>query len=191
MLKKFVAFLGVLGSLFSFTGCENKPDDSSISVQEFNKWDVTLVSFDSDSEVKVIKEIMNLKDIELAEAKEISESVPIIIATGKSTDDAREIKEKFEKIGAVIGLSPTKKAAKGAVGNAEYYEIRLLSFDDERKMSVITEISKQANISLSEARKLVNIAPTTILTDVPAADVNNIIAALEDAGAKTELLPLK
>lgn len=189
-MKKIIAFLGVLGSLFSFTGCGNKTDDSSSAVQEFNRWDVTLVSFDISSKIKVIKEIMELKDIELAEAKEISESVPVVIATGKSTDDAREIKEKFEEIGAVIELSPTKKAAKGNGGNAEYYEIRLLSFDDERKMSVITAITKQAHISLAEARKLVNTVPTTILTDVPAADVNNIIAALEDAGAKIEILPL-
>ena len=58
MLKKFVAFLGVLGSLFSFTGCGNKPDESSSAVQEFNRWDVTLVSFDSSSKIKVIKEIV-------------------------------------------------------------------------------------------------------------------------------------
>lgn len=186
-----MALLGVLGALFSFTGCGNKPDDSSSSVQEFNRWDVTLVSFDSGSKIKVIKEIMNLKDIGLAEAKEISESVPVVIATGKSTDDAQEIKAKFEKIGAVIGLSPTKKAAKGADGNAEYYDIRLVSFDEDRKMSVITAITKQAHISLAEARKLVDTAPTTILTDVPAADVKNIKAALEDAGAKIELVPLK
>lgn len=186
-----MALLGVLGALFSFTGCGNKPDDSSSAVQEFNRWDVTLVSFDSSSKIKVIKEIMELKDIELAEAKEISESVPVVIATGKSTDDAREIKEKFEKIGAVIGLAPTKKAAKGAGGNAEYYDIRLVSFDEDRKMSVITAITKQAHISLAEARKLVDTAPTTILTDVPAADVKNIKAALEDAGAKIELVPLK
>ena len=107
-MKKIFAFLGVLGSLFSFTGCGNKTDDSSSAVQEFNSWDVKLVSFDSSSKIKVIKEIMELKDIELAEAKEISESVPIVIATGKSTDDAREIKEKFEEIGAVIELSPSK-----------------------------------------------------------------------------------
>lgn len=191
MLKKIIALLSVLGALFSFTGCGNKPDDSSSSVQEFNRWDVTLVSFDSGSKIKVIKEIMNLKDIGLAEAKEISESVPVVIATGKSTDDAQEIKAKFEKIGAVIGLSPTKKAAKGADGNAEYYDIRLVSFDEDRKMSVITAITKQAHISLAEARKLVDTAPTTILTDVPAADVKNIKAALEDAGAKIELVPLK
>lgn len=190
-MKKIMALLGVLGALFSFTGCGNKPDDSSSSVQEFNRWDVTLVSFDSGSKIKVIKEIKDLKDIGLAEAKEISESVPVVIATGKSTDDAQEIKAKFEKIGAVIGLSPTKKAAKGADGNAEYYDIKLISFDEDRKMSVITAITKQAHISLSEARKLVDTAPTTILTDVPAADVKNIKAALEDAGAKIELVPLK
>ena len=108
MLKRIIALLSILGVMFAFTGCGNKTDDSSISVQEFNRWDVTLVSFDSSSKIKVIKEIMELKDIELAEAKEISESVPVIIATGKSTDDAQEIKAKFEEVGAVIELSPSK-----------------------------------------------------------------------------------
>ena len=98
MLKKIIALLLVVGSLFAFTGCGNKTDS----------WDVKLVSFDNSSKIKVIKEIMDLKDIELAEAKEISESVPVVIATGKSTDDAREIKAKFDEIGAVIELSPSK-----------------------------------------------------------------------------------
>lgn len=92
-----MALLGVLGALFSFTGCGNKPDDSSSSVQEFNRWDVTLVSFDSGSKIKVIKEIMNLKDIGLAEAKEISESVPVVIATGKSTETLRKSRQNSRK----------------------------------------------------------------------------------------------
>ena len=108
MLKKIVAFLGVLGALFSFTGCGNKPDDSSSSVQEIQSWDVTLVSFDSNSKIKVIKEIRELTELGLKEAKDLSESVPVVIATGKSTDDAQEIKVKFENVGAVIELTPSK-----------------------------------------------------------------------------------
>lgn len=67
-----------MGSLFAFTGCGNKTDS----------WDVKLVSFDSSSKIKIIKEIMELKDIGLAEAN--------------------EIKAKFEEIGAVIELAPSK-----------------------------------------------------------------------------------
>lgn len=98
MLKKIVALLSVLGLLFAFTGCRNKTDS----------WDVKLVSFDSSSKIKVIKEIMELKDIELAEAKEISESVPVVIAEKKTTAEANEIKAKFEEVGAVIELLPLK-----------------------------------------------------------------------------------
>lgn len=98
MLKKIIALLLVVGSLFAFTGCGNKTDS----------WDVKLVSFDNSSKIKVIKEIMDLKDIELAEAKEISESVPVVIAEGKTTAEANEIKGKFEEAGAVIELSPSK-----------------------------------------------------------------------------------
>ena len=98
MLKKIVALLSVLGLLFAFTGCGNKTDS----------WDVKLVSFDSSSKIKVIKEIMELKDIELAEAKEISESVPVVIAEKKTTAEANEIKAKFEEVGAVIEFLPLK-----------------------------------------------------------------------------------
>ena len=98
MLKKIVALLSVLGLLFAFTGCGNKADS----------WDVKLVSFDSSSKIKVIKEIMELKNIELAEAKEISESVPVVIAEKKTTAEANEIKAKFEEVGAVIELLPLK-----------------------------------------------------------------------------------
>ena len=98
MLKKIIAFLGILGALFSFTGCKNKTDS----------WDVTLASYDSNSKIKVIKEIRELTELGLKEAKDISESVPVVIAKGKTTDEAREIKTKFEEIGAVIELTPPK-----------------------------------------------------------------------------------
>ena len=98
MLKKIMALLGVLGALFSFTGCGNKTDS----------WDIKLVSFDPGSKIKVIKEIRELTELGLKEAKNISESVPVVIAEKKSTAEAREIKAKFEKIGAVIELVPLK-----------------------------------------------------------------------------------
>lgn len=98
MMKKIVAFLGVLGALFLFTGCGNKTDS----------WDVTLVTFDSGSKVKVIKEIRELTELGLKEAKELAEAAPVVIAEKKTTAEAQEIKAKFEEIGAVIELVPVK-----------------------------------------------------------------------------------
>lgn len=93
-----MAFLGVLGALFSFTGCKNKPDS----------WNITLVSFDSGSKIKVIKEIRELTELGLKEAKELAEAAPVVIAEKKTSDEAQEIKAKFEEIGAVIELVPIK-----------------------------------------------------------------------------------
>lgn len=98
MLKKIAALLLVLGALFTFTGCGNRTDS----------WDVTLVSFDSSSKIKVIKEIRELTELGLKEAKELTESAPVVIAEKKTTDEAHEIKAKFEEIGAVIELAPSK-----------------------------------------------------------------------------------
>ena len=98
MVKKIMAFLGVLGALFSFTGCGNKTDS----------WNVKLVSFDSNSKIKVIKEVRELTELGLKEAKELTEAAPVVIAEKKTTDEAHEIKAKFEEIGAVIELVPLK-----------------------------------------------------------------------------------
>lgn len=98
MLKKIVALLLVVGALFSFTGCGNKTDS----------WDVTLVSYDNSSKIKVIKGVRELTELGLKEAKELTESAPVVIAEGKTTAEANEIKVKFEEAGAVITLSPSK-----------------------------------------------------------------------------------
>ena len=86
-MKQIIAFLGVLGSLFAFTGCGNKTDS----------WNVKLVSFDSSSKIKVIKEIMELKDIELAEAKEnqptLIKELQILLLPKDENDDKNIIME--------------------------------------------------------------------------------------------------
>ena len=82
-----MAFLGALGALFSFTDCGNETDS----------WDVKLVSYDNISKIKVIKEV-----------RELTESAPVVIAEGKTIDEAQKIKAKFEEAGAVIELSPSK-----------------------------------------------------------------------------------
>lgn len=93
-----MALLGVLGTLFSFTGCKNKTDS----------WDVKLVSFDSSSKLKVIKEVRELTELGLKAAKGLTESAPVVIAEKKTTAEANEIKAKFKEIGAVIELVPIK-----------------------------------------------------------------------------------
>lgn len=85
--KKIIALLLVVDALFSFTGCGNETDS----------WDVKLVSYDNSSKIKVIKEV-----------RELTESAPVVIAEGKTTDEAQKIKAKFEEAGAVIELSPSK-----------------------------------------------------------------------------------
>ena len=71
------------------------------------RYDITLVSYDMKNKLPVIKEVRETTCLGLKEAKDLSESVPAIIAKDKSFADANKIKANFEKLGAVIQLTPS------------------------------------------------------------------------------------
>jgi large subunit ribosomal protein L7/L12 len=76
-------------------GEEDEEDDEGDIV------DVVLQDF-GDDKIQVIKEIRGVTDLGLKEAKELVEESPNPVKQGLSREDAEEIKEQLEDVGATI-----------------------------------------------------------------------------------------
>jgi len=72
---------------------------------EQSEFDLVLAGFDAKSKVKVIKEVRAMTGLGLKEAKETVEGAPKILKKGISKEEAEELKEKLEGLGATIEIS--------------------------------------------------------------------------------------
>ncbi len=57
-----------------------------------------------DKKIQVIKEIRGITGLGLKEAKELVESAPTNVKEGISKEDADQVKEKLEAVGAIIDI---------------------------------------------------------------------------------------
>mmetsp|Transcript_21623 Transcript_21623/g.35748 ORF Transcript_21623/g.35748 Transcript_21623/m.35748 type:complete len:191 (-) Transcript_21623:102-674(-) len=67
-------------------------------------FDLKLLGFDAKSKIKVIKEVRAIAGLGLKEAKEMVEGAPKVIIKGIKKEEAEELKEKLEAIGATIEI---------------------------------------------------------------------------------------
>ena len=72
--------------------------------EEKTAFDVKLVSFNTKSKIKVIKEVRAVAGLGLKEAKELVDSAPKIIQKALKKEAADELKEKLEALGAEIEI---------------------------------------------------------------------------------------
>lgn len=70
---------------------------------EQTEFDVIMTSF-GDSKIKVIKEVRGITGLGLKEAKALVEGVPSPIKEGVSKEEAEEVKEKLEGVGAGVEI---------------------------------------------------------------------------------------
>ena len=81
-------------------------------------------------------------------------------------------------------------AAAGGGGEAEVeqteFDVVLTGFGD-KKLNVVKEVKAITNVSLMDAKKLVEDAPATIKEKVDKEEAEKIKAQLEEAGASVEL----
>ena len=68
-------------------------------------FDVILASFGS-QKIQVIKEVRALTGLGLKEAKELVDNAPKPVKEAVATDEANEVKEKLEAVGATVELKP-------------------------------------------------------------------------------------
>ena len=82
------------------TGADSEAEEAE---EEQTEFDVELTEFGSEK-IKVIKEVRAITGLGLREAKEAVESAPNVIKEGVSQEEADEIKEKLEAVGATITI---------------------------------------------------------------------------------------
>lgn len=73
-------------------------------VKEKTHFDVELSGFDAKAKIKIIKEIRGILDLGLKEAKEMVESAPCWLKKELKKEEAEEMKEKLEGLGAEVKL---------------------------------------------------------------------------------------
>ena len=72
-------------------------------VEEKTAFDVQLKEI-GDQKIKVIKEVRAITGLGLKEAKAAVEEAPTIVKEGASQEEADEVKEKLEAVGAVVEI---------------------------------------------------------------------------------------
>ena len=82
------------------TGAGSEAEEAE---EEQTEFDVELTEFGSEK-IKVIKEVRAITGLGLREAKEAVESAPNVLKEGMSQEEADEIKEKLEAVGATVTI---------------------------------------------------------------------------------------
>mgnify|MGYP001052847660 FL=1 len=72
-------------------------------VEEKTSFDVQLKEM-GDQKIKVIKEVRAITGLGLKEAKAAVEEAPTVVKEGVSQEEADEVKEKLEAVGAVVEI---------------------------------------------------------------------------------------
>jgi len=78
-------------------------EDEEAVVEEKTAFDVQLKEI-GDQKIKVIKEVRAITGLGLKEAKAAVEEAPTIVKEGASQEEADEVKEKLEAVGAVVEI---------------------------------------------------------------------------------------
>lgn len=73
-------------------------------VVEKTVFDLKLVGFDEKSKIKVIKEIRGITALGLKEAKDLVEGAPTTVKKNIKKEEAEELKQKLEAVGATIEI---------------------------------------------------------------------------------------
>jgi len=79
------------------------PTDGGEAVEEKDSFTVILAAF-GEKKINVIKEVRALTGLGLKEAKNLVEDAPTAVKEDVSKDEANEIKEKLEAVGATVEL---------------------------------------------------------------------------------------
>lgn len=84
------------------------PKEATVQKEEVKKEkeivDIELTSYDATKKINLIKEVRTITGLGLKESKEVVEKVPNVFKMNMKREEAKEIKEKLEAIGAVITL---------------------------------------------------------------------------------------
>lgn len=122
-------------------------------------WWVRLVSYPANGKIRAIKLVRELTAYGLKKAKDLVElpTEQRIIRDAIPREEAEEIVEKFQGIGTVV-IEPRRLTATDTCMQPPW-RVRLLSCLPENKLATIKAVCDLLNVSLRQAKHLVDIAP--------------------------------
>lgn len=97
----------------------------------------------------------------------------------------KAIEEKYEVSATAVAAAPAAGAEAGAAEKTEFTVE--LTDAGANKIKVIKAVKDITGVGLKDAKDLVEKAPTAVKENVPAAEAEELKAALEEAGAKVTL----
>jgi len=77
--------------------------DAPAAAEEQTEFDVMLTGT-GDKKIQVIKEVRAITGLGLKEAKSLVESAPCAVKEGLSKEEAEQIKDKLEEVGAIVDI---------------------------------------------------------------------------------------
>ena len=77
-------------------------NDVNSAIEEKTEFDVVLKEVDASKKIAVLKVVRSLSGLGLKEAKELLESVPKVLKEAISKENAEEMKNKLEEVGAKV-----------------------------------------------------------------------------------------
>lgn len=149
--------------------------------------------------IKAIREIVF--GLDLAEAKRLVESPPLIVAERKPRMIADRIKSILEEAGATakLQLSPTvfhlnrepnRTDSEGASATNSRFTVILEDYGDNKIAVIRTVCEIRPGLGLAEAKRLVESAPVAIAEDTSQLEAEDIRNRLQDAHAIVRVEPL-
>eukprot|EP00938_MAST-03A_sp_MAST-3A-sp1_P006766 g6766.t1 len=85
-------------------GATAEAEEEAVEEKEQTEFAVKLTKFDAKAKIKLIKEVRSIGGFGLKEAKEIVESVPVVLKKDLSKEDAEEMQKKLKELGAETEL---------------------------------------------------------------------------------------
>ena len=85
-------------------GATAEAEEEAVEEKEHTEFAVKLTKFDAKAKIKLIKEVRSIGGFGLKEAKEIVESVPVVLKKDLSKEDAEEMQKKLKELGAETEL---------------------------------------------------------------------------------------
>ncbi len=98
----------------------------------------------------------------------------------------KAIESRFGVSAAAVAVAGGGAGDAGAAEEKSDFDVTLVSFG-EKKIAVIKAVKTLLGLGLKDAKDLVEAAPTSLKSEVPAKDAEEWKTALEEAGATVEL----
>ncbi|KQP49256.1 ribosomal protein L7/L12 [Pseudorhodoferax sp. Leaf274] len=150
------------------------------------------------SKIAVIKALTDALGISLGEAKDLVDRAPTVIRTASTPDGDAQLKQALESVGARVTLTSRQDPSVPAGANVGVtmpgaaptgYDVVLASAGTN-KIAVIKAVRDLTGLGLTQAKQLVDDAPSVLLANASPAEAAALRQALRESGATVELKPV-